>query len=82
MKGRTEEAAGMSGSIMDRALAASNIQQKERYTPKEAQRITGVSIETNRRVLRAGSLKGQRVSHNWLFIYHDDLAELLNQDQK
>jgi len=72
----------MSQTLIAKALAASGIPQRDRYTPKEAQMIVGTSIETIRRMLREGTLTGQRVRRNWLYIYHDDLAKLLEKSNK
>ena len=72
----------MSHSLIAKALAASGIPPRERYTPKEAQHILGASIETIRRMLREGTLQGQRINRNWLYIYHDDLEKLLEKDSK
>ena len=72
----------MGQTLIAKALAASGIPKRDRYTPKEAQQIVGTSIETIRRMLREVTLTGQRVRRNWLYIYHDDLAKLLEQGQK
>jgi predicted site-specific integrase-resolvase len=72
----------MSHTLIAKALAASGVPQRERYTPKEVQLILGASIETIRRMLREGTLKGQRIRRNWIYIYHDDIANLLDKDTK
>lgn len=71
----------METEIINKALVASKIEKMDRYTLKEAQIITGASIETIRRMLRDGSLKGQRIGRKWLYIYHDDLSRLFEQKQ-
>jgi len=75
--GRTQEGELMDMSVLEQALIAAGIDKKQRYTLKETQLIIGTSIESLRRKLRDGSLKGQRFGKKWLFVYHDDLKNLL-----
>ena len=67
----------MDMTLIDQALVAAGIEKKPRYTLKETQLIIGTSLESLRRKLRDGSLKGQRFGKKWLFVYHDDLKNML-----
>ena len=64
-------------TFLDKALHAAGIEKKQRYTLKETQLIIGTSLESLRRKLRDGSLQGQRFGKKWLYIYHEDLKNLL-----
>lgn len=70
----------MRKELIDKALEASGVPRGDRYTIKQTQIIIGASIETIRRMLRSGILKGQRVGRKWLYIYHDEIEKLLNHN--
>jgi len=67
----------MTPKLIDKALEAARVPKCDRYTLKDAQKIIGASIETIRRKLANGSLRGQRFGKKWIFIYHDDLDDFL-----
>jgi len=67
----------MKEKLIDKALEAAGIPKRDRYTIKDAQKVIGASIETIRRKLADGSLRGQRFGKKWIFIYHDDLENFL-----
>lgn len=66
--------------ILDQALLASGITEKRRYAIKEVKIILGTSFETLRKLLKSGSIRGQKVGRNWKFVYHDDLKNYLEVD--
>jgi len=67
----------MAETVIDLALRAAGVERKDRYSLKEARVIIGTSLESLRRKLRDGTIKGQRFGKKWLFIYHEDLKKLL-----
>ena len=67
----------MGEQLLLKALHASGIIQKERYTLDEVQKIIGAPITTIRKQLLDGSLIGQRTGRKWQYVYHDDLATSL-----
>jgi len=65
----------MGESLLIKALLASGISKKNRYSLEEVQMIIGAPMSTIRRQLRDGVLVGQRTNRKWQFVYHDDLAK-------
>jgi len=65
--------------MIDKALEASGVNKQNRYSIKDVQQIIGVSIESIRRMLRTGLIKGHKIGKNWLYVYHEDLSNLLEK---
>jgi len=68
----------MGEQLLLKALHASGITKKDRYSLDEVRRIIGAPITTIRRQLRDGSLVGQRTGRKWQYVYHDDLANSMD----
>ena len=67
----------MGEQMLLKALHASGISKKDRYSLDEVRQIIGAPITTIRKQLREGKLVGQRTGKNWQYVYHEDLANSL-----
>ena len=71
----------MGEKLLLKALHASGVAKKDRYSLDEVRMIIGIPITTIRRQLRDGSLIGQRTGRKWQYIYHEDLAKAMGDNK-
>lgn len=71
----------MGETLLLKALHASGIAKKDRYSLEEVRMIIGIPITTIRKQLREGYLIGQRTGRKWQYIYHEDLAKAMGGNQ-